>query len=126
MGRREGILSTSVVIIHPSKDTYKINRNVNNPRCHSSQSQCQNALNVVSLCTLLRKDLQGVISGTWAASSAACATRCWTAPTTMPGTTSSSARHAMGGSLVPRVMDLEGGLEHLIWMWGNSLEILSL
>merc|ERR1739844_356296 len=82
------------------------------PKCHSSLSPCPSVLNVPSQFMLLRRNLLGDRSGTWAASSAACVTRCWTAPTAMPRTTRCSARHVTEGSLVLKVMDLVEVLEH--------------
>merc|ERR1712227_262314 len=99
---------------------------IRNKQCHGNLSPCLCAQNVAKQFMLLRRSLQVEKSGTWGVSSAVCATRCWTAPTTMPRTMSSTARHVMAEDLDLRVMDLVEVQVLSIWIQEKSLEIQSL
>merc|ERR1711994_782852 len=94
--------------------------------CLSNPWSCRSAPSVTSLSTLQRRSLLEVRSGTSVASSAACATRCWTAPTTTPRRTSSTARVATEEDSDLRAMDLEEVRGASTWTPEPSLATRSL
>merc|ERR1712189_170822 len=94
----------------------------NRRRCLSSRLRCRSARNVENRCMPQRRSWPGVTSGILGASSAPCATRCWTAPTAMKGTLLCSAKRATDVGTGPKVTDLEGVQGPLTWTQANSLE----
>merc|ERR1711872_678850 len=92
-------------------------------RCLSSQLQCQNVRNATSQSMLQRKCLQVDIGGTRVVSNVECATRCWTARTTMRRTMNYFADLVMVEDMVQRVMDSVVELDASTWTLEKNLEI---
>merc|ERR1711936_668023 len=100
-------------------------RHRNRRRCLSSRSRCPSAQSVENPSMPQRRSWLVDTSGILGASSAPCATRCWTAPTATKETRLCSARRATDVGTGPKVTDSEGGQGLSTWTLANSLETLS-